>query len=120
MPLWTEKWKPDSFYDKILMNRKNNLHTLVLVDIKVKERTEENILRDKKVYEPARFMLIKECVEQLVEIEKNRGTGAYSSDTRCFGLARVGYSNQKLVSGPMGLFLNEDMGPPLHSFVICA
>ena len=36
VPLWTEKWKPDSFYDKIAVNRKNNLHTLVLVDIKVK------------------------------------------------------------------------------------
>jgi len=35
-------------------------------------------------------------------------------------LARVGYSNQKIVSGPMEVFLNEDMGAPLHSFVICA
>lgn len=40
VPLWTEKWKPDSFYPKILKNMKADLHTLVLVDIKVKERTE--------------------------------------------------------------------------------
>lgn len=59
VPLWNEKWKPDSWYDKILQNRKSDLHTLVLVDIKVKERTEENILKDKKVYEPPRFMTIK-------------------------------------------------------------
>ena len=50
MPLWTEKWRPDSFYSNILKNRKAGLHTLVLVDIKVKERTEENILKDKKIY----------------------------------------------------------------------
>lgn len=39
VPLWTEKWRPDSWYQKILKNRKSDLHTLVLVDIKVKERT---------------------------------------------------------------------------------
>jgi diphthine synthase len=59
VPLWTEKWKPDSFYPKILKNRKADLHTLVLVDIKVKERTEINILKDKKIYEPPRFMTIQ-------------------------------------------------------------
>lgn len=58
VPLWTEKWRPDSWYDKILQNRKAGLHTLVLVDIKVKERTEENILKDKKIYEPPKFMTI--------------------------------------------------------------
>lgn len=62
VPFFTEKWRPDSFYDKILNNRKSGLHTLVLVDIKVKERTEENILKDKKIYEPPRFMTIKQCV----------------------------------------------------------
>ena len=49
-----------------MKNRKADLHTLVLVDIKVKERTEENILKDKKIYEPPKFMSIKECVEQLL------------------------------------------------------
>lgn len=39
VPLWTDKWKPDSFYEKILNNMKSNLHTLILLDIKVKERT---------------------------------------------------------------------------------
>ncbi len=46
--------------------------------------------------------------------------GTYDVKTKCFGLARVGYSNQKIVSGPMEVFLTEDMGAPLHSFVICA
>lgn len=91
-----------------------------MVDIKVKERTEENILKDKKIYEPPRFMTVQECVEQLLEIEKYKQVGAYDANTKCFGLARVGYSSQKIVSGPMSVFLTEDMGAPLHSFVICA
>ena len=36
VPYFTEKWRPDSFYDKIAKNRANGLHTLVLLDIKVK------------------------------------------------------------------------------------
>lgn len=48
LPFFTEKWRPYSWYNKVLQNRKNNLHTLVLVDIKVKERTEENLLKGKK------------------------------------------------------------------------
>jgi diphthine methyl ester synthase len=59
VPLWTSSWRPDSWYDKIIQNRKAGLHTLVLVDIKVKERTEINILKDRKIYEPPRFMTIK-------------------------------------------------------------
>jgi diphthine synthase len=65
-------------------------------------------------------MTIQECVQQLLEIEKYKQLGAYDEKTKCFGLARVGYANQKLLSGPMEVFLTEDMGAPLHSFVICA
>lgn len=65
-------------------------------------------------------MTISECCHQLVEAAKNYEEQCYGLESKCFGLARVGYSNQKIVSGPLSLFLSEDMGPPLHSFVICA
>ena len=28
---WDDSWKPDSFYDKIALNKKNGLHTLCLL-----------------------------------------------------------------------------------------
>lgn len=31
IPFWTETWKPTSFYDKIIKNRSNGLHTLCLL-----------------------------------------------------------------------------------------
>ena len=120
MPYFTEKWRPYSFYERVLNNRKNNLHTLVLLDIKVKERSEENILKNKKVYEPPRFMDCKTCVEQLLEAEENLKKDAYSPASRCVGVARVGMTGQRIVSGEMKQFLDIDMGPPLHSFIICA
>eukprot|EP00889_Picochlorum_renovo_P005802 jgi/Picre1/32832/NNA_008162.t1 len=69
---FTETWRPDSFYDKILSNRKNGLHTLCLLDIKTKEPSLESLARGKVVYEPPRFMSIHTAVEQLLEIEDKR------------------------------------------------
>lgn len=40
-----DDWRPDSFYDKIKMNVKLGLHTLCLLDIKVKEQSIENLAR---------------------------------------------------------------------------
>lgn len=42
---FTESWKPDSFYDRIKENSDLGLHTLVLLDIKVKEQSVENLAR---------------------------------------------------------------------------
>jgi len=42
---FTETWKPDSFYDRIKENADLGMHTLVLLDIKVKEQNEENLAR---------------------------------------------------------------------------
>jgi len=42
---FTETWKPDSFYDRVAENVKLGMHTLLLLDIKVKEQSEENLAR---------------------------------------------------------------------------
>ncbi len=55
---FTDTWRPDSFYDKIATNRKLGLHTLCLLDIKVKEPNLEALCRGKTVYEPPRYMSV--------------------------------------------------------------
>jgi diphthine synthase len=45
IPFWTEKWRPDSYYDKLKLNKGHGFHTLCLLDIKVKEQTEENLIK---------------------------------------------------------------------------
>ena len=40
-----ETWKPDSFYDRVKENADLGMHTLVLLDIKVKEQSIENLAR---------------------------------------------------------------------------
>jgi diphthine synthase len=93
---------------------------LVLLDIKVKEPTEESLARGKKLeYMEPRYMRTHQAAEQLLEAEANLGQKIYDENTPCFGLARVGTPTQQVVSGTLSDFLKIDLGEPLHSFVIC-
>lgn len=121
---WTENWKPDSFYDKIKTNRNNGLHTLCLLDIKVKEQSIENLIKGKKIYEPPRFMTVSCAAQQLLEIiEKKKASGdenlAYTEDTICVGLRKIGSDDQKIIAAPLRRMATIDLGSPLHSLIIC-
>lgn len=118
IPFFTETWKPDSFYDKIKANKQLGLHTLCLLDIRVKEPSIESLCRGKKDYEPPKFMTINTAIEQLLEIEEKRAESAYNEDTHCVGLVRLGSEMQKIVAGSMKDLLTIDFGPPLHCLVI--
>jgi diphthine synthase len=127
IPFWTDDWQPDSFYDKIKRNRERGLHTLCLLDIKMKEQTVENLIRGRKVYEPPRFMSVNQAASQLMQIiVKKKEAGdtelGYSEDTQCVGLARVGSDNQKIVVASLNRMASTDaevdLGGPLHSMVI--
>ncbi|KDQ56485.1 hypothetical protein JAAARDRAFT_158576 [Jaapia argillacea MUCL 33604] len=121
---FTETWKPDSFYDRIKENVDLGMHTLVLLDIKVKEQSEENLARGRKIYEPPRYMTIPQAVTQLVEIESLRQDGILSpSDTLAIAVSRVGGGDkhERIVSGTLSELnghLPEAFGEPLHSLVI--
>jgi diphthine synthase len=73
MVFFQENWRPSSFYDRVKENRNIGLHTLVLLDIKVKEQSWENLARGRKVYEPPRYMTVAQCAQQMLETEEERG-----------------------------------------------
>ncbi|KAK3424903.1 hypothetical protein EUGRSUZ_F01641 [Eucalyptus grandis] len=118
LPFFTETWKPDSFYEKIQKNRMLGLHTLCLLDIRVKEPSLESLCRGKKVYEPPRYMTINTAIEQLLEVESLQGQDVYNEDTHCVGLARLGSEDQMIVAGSMRQLRTVDFGAPLHCLVI--
>uniref|UniRef100_G1KBI4 diphthine methyl ester synthase n=1 Tax=Anolis carolinensis TaxID=28377 RepID=G1KBI4_ANOCA len=99
---WTDTWKPESFFDKIVKNRRNGMHTLCLLDIKVKEQSVENLMRGKKIYEPPRYMTVNQAAEQLLAVVQNRQQQGeepeVTENTVCVGLARVGGADQKIAS----------------------
>ncbi|KAK4434611.1 putative diphthine methyl ester synthase [Sesamum alatum] len=118
IPFFTDTWRPDSFYEKIKRNRTLGLHTLCLLDIRVKEPSLESLCRGRKVYEPPKFMTINTAIEQLLEVEQNHEESVYNENTTCVGLARVGCEDQVIIAGSMKQLLTLDFGPPLHCLVI--
>lgn len=123
IPFWTDSWKPDSFYEKIKANRQHGLHTLCLLDIKVKEPTLESMTRKKKEYMPPKFMSVSEAADQLFQIiEKKKFKGdkdlAYEESTIFVGLARIGHDSQKIVVRTLEEMRHYDLGMPLHSLVL--
>ncbi|KAK4474645.1 hypothetical protein MN116_001779 [Schistosoma mekongi] len=134
IPYWDEFSHPESFYDKILVNIRSGLHTLCLLDIKVKERSLENILRDRKIYEPPRFMSCCEAVHQLLEVIntkasiQNSGTNVtITKSCIVICLSRIGSDDQKIVVSTIGdideTYSNSaeysfDFGGPPHCVII--
>jgi diphthine synthase len=118
IPFFREEWRPDSFYEKIQYNRRGGMHTLCLLDIKVKEPDFEAMCRGRTVFLPPRFMTVNQAIEQLIEIEEKRQEGAYSKDTMCVGMARLGQKDQTIIAGTMEELLTADFGAPLHCFAI--
>lgn len=115
---FTDNWRPDSFYPKIEENRKIGLHTLVLLDIKVKEQSIENLIKGNKIYEPPRYMSIETAASQLLEIEEKRNDKAYTADTPCVAVSRLGSSTQRFYAATLSELTNYESGAPLHSLII--
>lgn len=131
IPYFTAQWKPISFYHKIKSNTLSGLHTLCLLDIRVKEQLPEDIAKNNKIYQPPRYMTINQSIHQLLDthtiIYNQHVNGnndqpfipAYTGDTCAFGVARIGSSTEQIISGTLNELLLIDFGLPLHSLILC-
>ncbi|KAJ1952594.1 diphthine synthase [Linderina pennispora] len=118
MVFFTDTWRPDSWYDRVKENSDIGLHTLCLLDIKVKEQSIENMARGRLIYEPPRYMTVNQAVEQMLEIEDKRGEKAYTADTLAVGVSRLGSDDQIIRAGTLQQLVDVDFGKPLHSLVL--
>lgn len=119
MVFFTENWKPASFYDRVRENAGLGLHTLVLLDIKVKEPDLQAMARGKIVYEPPRFMSVAQCARQMLETEEERREEVCGPERLAVGVARLGSEGEKIVAGTLQELSEQDLGKPLHSLVLC-
>lgn len=120
IPFFDEKWRPTSFYPKIKYNRQGGMHTLCLLDIKVKEPDFEAMMKGKTKFLPPRYMSVSCAADQLIEAEETHGEKIYDrKKTLCVGLARMGQPTQKMVAGTLDELSKVDMGEPLHSLIVC-
>ena len=118
MVFFTDTWKPSSFYDRVKENRRIGLHTLVLLDIKVKEQSEENMARGRKIFEPPRFMTVAQCARQMLETEEMRGERVYGPESLAVGIARVGAKEQRIAAGTLKELSSVAVGGPLPRLVL--
>ena len=118
VPFFTRTWRPDSFYDKLAANRKLGLHTLTLLDIKVREPTMASLARGRPTWLPPRYMSIRQAIDQLLTIEDARKEGVCPPETMAVGLSRVGDGTQQVVVGTLAELRCVDFGKPLHSMVV--
>lgn len=121
MVFFTDNWRPQSFYDRIKENRTIGLHTLVLLDIKVKEQSYEDMARGRKVYQPPRYMTVAQCAQQMLEVEGERGEGVCGEEALAVGAARVGGRSERFCAGTLRELVeksDEILGGPLHSLIL--
>ncbi|EKX72121.1 diphthine synthase, putative [Theileria equi strain WA] len=119
IPFFEVNWRPRSFYDKIIKNRSANLHTLCLLDIKVRERSVENLMANRLIFEPPRFMTVNVAIDQILEID-NELNLLGETEIKAIGISRLGTKEGKIISGTLQSLRNSDFGVPLHSLIICA
>lgn len=97
IPFWTDNYKPTSFIDGIYFNKKNGLHTLVLLDIDRKNN---------------RYMRANEALKRIKVLDKDKLID------KVIVVARLGSPDQVIKYGPLEDLINKDFGGPLHSVII--
>jgi len=89
-------------YNVIGENKKRGLHTLCFLDIKAEER---------------RYMTVKEGLQALLSVEKQRRKRVVTSDTIAIGIARAGSKKPVVKANIVDELLRFDFGAPPHSLV---
>jgi diphthine synthase len=114
-----EGWNVETYYDVVMQNKKQGLHTLCLLDIKTKEPDKKELLKEiPNGYEKPRFMTVNEAIQCLLDVEKKRKKKAFTGQTLCVGCARLGSDKFKIKAGKANDIIKEEFGGPLHCLII--
>lgn len=113
-----EGWEVQTHYDAIKENLERGLHTLCLLDIKIKEARKEDLKQGRENPLKPRFMSVNEALRNLLSIEEKRQENIVTQDTLVVGVARIGQESQLIRAGTVKELLDTDFGAPLHSLII--
>lgn len=103
IPFSEKDFQPETFYEVLKENQQNGAHTLFLLDL----RPNEN-----------RFMTVNDAIRELLRVEIKRGDKAFTENTMCLGIARVGSADQMIKYGKARDLLKINFGEPLHVLVV--
>ncbi len=103
MPFTSDKFFPLSVYDKIYRNYINNMHTLLLLDLK-----------------DGRTMCINDAINNLILMEKKKHNKLIKDDTLIFAGVSIGSSNEKIYFSNVSKMLEMDIKESPASIIIPA
>ena len=103
LPFIENGYQPRSPYDHLLANKKEGLHSMVLLDIRADEM---------------RYMTARQAIEWLLEGERKWNGGLVNDDTLICVASRIGSDDEKVIAGYPEDLLKMDLGEPLHTLVI--
>jgi diphthine synthase len=103
LPFASKGFEPETHYDVLRDNQDSDLHTLILLDLKPKQKL---------------FMTINEAIKNLLEIETKRSENIFDKDTFCIGCANLGSENQVIKSGKASELLDFNFGNGLQCLII--
>lgn len=93
-------------YHVIEQNKSIGCHTLVLLDINVKEE---------------KFLDIKTAIEEIEELEKQEEKKVLTDNTIVIGMVKIGMNDEKIIAGKIPEIKNEpwkEYGPP-QCLIVC-
>jgi len=94
---------PISVYEKVDVNKKMGLHTLLLLDI---------------IEEEKRYMSVKEACEILLKLEEKMKKGIFTRDTEIIVFARAGSDDAKIFYGRIEEAMKTDFGNPPFCIIL--
>ncbi|MCL2143870.1 MAG: diphthine synthase, partial [Methanomassiliicoccaceae archaeon] len=103
LPFIEDGYHPRSPYDHIAANKKEGLHSMILLDIRTAEE---------------RYMTAHQAIEWLIDAERKWNCNVIENDTVICVASRLGSDDEKIFAGYPGDLLRMDLGEPLHTLVI--
>ena len=103
LPFIESGYHPRSPYDHLVANKKEGLHSMVLLDIRADEM---------------RYMSAHQAIEWLLEGERKWEGGLITDGTIICVASKVGSDEERVFAGYPDDLLRMDLGEPLHTLVI--
>ncbi len=99
-----DNFHPKTPYTVLAENLKSGAHTLLLLDVKAEE---------------GRYMTAGEAARIMLELEEEEGGGAFTKETKCVGVARLG-GETVVRYGTAAELSKADFGGPPHVLIVPA
>jgi len=103
VPFSDQGFVSETPYNVIRENKKMGLHTMCYLDIKAEEQ---------------RYLTVKEALQTLLEIEKQKKEQIITTKTLVVGVARAGSPEPAVKAGYIEEIMNHNFGAPPHTLII--